>query len=280
MRSPPRFDRPVPGRSRSLLCGRRESVLTRPRARSAGPSEVPRLGVEIGWDAERCTRRPQIARRLRTARRWPPKRCRMIGLGAPIARPVVRDPGCFQTQDMRRSRGVREPGGLVGHGRDDLDRFWRRPTVREQPGAWSTGSERPRSPTSRHSSHSAAIAWVTGRHARRRHPPPAHLPAVPPSGRRSPTGPRVRRGAISSPQSGRRHVGTIDLLVVDPASEPDAVSASLIEECLRSAANKGCASVEAPQPDDPAEHPRWERQGFVDGQPGLRRDVDPAGRRR
>ena len=76
------------------------------------------------------------------------------------------------------------------------------------------------------------------------------------------------------------YVGTIDLLVVDPASEPDAVSDSLIEECLRSAANKGCASVEAPQPDDPAEHTRWERQGFVDGEPGLRRTVDPAGRRR
>jgi hypothetical protein len=76
------------------------------------------------------------------------------------------------------------------------------------------------------------------------------------------------------------YVGTIDLLVVDPTGEPDAVSDSLIEECLRSAANKGCASVEAPQPDDPAEHPRWERQGFVDEQPVLRRIVDPAGRRR
>ena len=76
------------------------------------------------------------------------------------------------------------------------------------------------------------------------------------------------------------YVGTIDLLVVDPTSEPDAVSDSLIEECLRSAANKGCASVEAPPPDDPAEHKRWERQGFVDGEPGLRRAVDPAGRRR
>lgn len=76
------------------------------------------------------------------------------------------------------------------------------------------------------------------------------------------------------------YVGTIDLLVVDPASEPDAVSDSLIEECLRSAANKGCASVEAPQPDDPAELPRWARQGFTNEQPVLRRDVDPAGRRR
>ena len=76
------------------------------------------------------------------------------------------------------------------------------------------------------------------------------------------------------------YVGTIDLLAVDPAGEPDAVSDSLIEECLRSAANKGCASVEAPQPDDPAESVRWERQGFVDEQPVLRRVVDPAGRRR
>jgi hypothetical protein len=75
------------------------------------------------------------------------------------------------------------------------------------------------------------------------------------------------------------YVGTIDLLVVDPASEPDAVTESLIEECLRSAGNKGCASVEAPQPDDPAEHARWVRQGFVDEQPVLRRAVDPTGRR-
>jgi hypothetical protein len=76
------------------------------------------------------------------------------------------------------------------------------------------------------------------------------------------------------------YVGTIDLLVVDPASEPDAVTASLIEECLRSAANKGCASVEAPQPDDPAEQKRWKRQGFKEDAPVLRHVVDPAGRRR
>jgi hypothetical protein len=44
----------------------------------------------------------------------------MIGPGAPIARPVVRDPGRFQTHHVRDSREVREPGGLVGHGRDDL----------------------------------------------------------------------------------------------------------------------------------------------------------------
>ena len=76
------------------------------------------------------------------------------------------------------------------------------------------------------------------------------------------------------------YVGTIDLLVVDPTGEPDAVSDSLIEECLRSAGNKGCASVEAPQPEDPAEQKRWKRQGFKDDKPVLRRTVDPAGRRR
>ena len=72
------------------------------------------------------------------------------------------------------------------------------------------------------------------------------------------------------------YVGTIDLLVVDPTSEPDAVSDSLIEECLRSAGNKGCASVEAPQPDDPAEHPRWERQGFAETGPHIARSVAAA----
>src|SRR5512146_2766660 len=43
----------------------------------------------------------------------------MIERGASIARPVVRDPGCLLTQVMRPSRVVREPGGLVGSGRDD-----------------------------------------------------------------------------------------------------------------------------------------------------------------
>ena len=76
------------------------------------------------------------------------------------------------------------------------------------------------------------------------------------------------------------YVGVIDLLVVDPAGAPDAVSASLIEDCLKSAGNKGCASVEAPQPEGPAELKRWKRQGFKDEQPVLRRAVDPAGRRR
>jgi Acetyltransferase (GNAT) family len=58
------------------------------------------------------------------------------------------------------------------------------------------------------------------------------------------------------------YVGTIDLLVVDPSAEVDVVTELLVEEAVRSAANKGCASVEAPQPDDPSEQARWASLGF------------------
>jgi GNAT superfamily N-acetyltransferase len=75
------------------------------------------------------------------------------------------------------------------------------------------------------------------------------------------------------------YVGTIDLLVVDPTVELDEVTAALIEEALRSASNKGCATVEAPRPEDPAERTRWERQGFTDQGPHIGRAVAPAGPR-
>jgi len=76
------------------------------------------------------------------------------------------------------------------------------------------------------------------------------------------------------------YVGTIDLLVLDPASEPEAVAASLIEECVRSAANKGCVAVEVAQPDVPADRARWKRLKFTEQGTYLRRSVAPAGRRR
>ena len=59
------------------------------------------------------------------------------------------------------------------------------------------------------------------------------------------------------------YVGTIDLLVVDPSVEVDVVTELLVEEAVRSAANKGCATVEAPQPDEPAEQAQWARLGFA-----------------
>jgi GNAT superfamily N-acetyltransferase len=73
------------------------------------------------------------------------------------------------------------------------------------------------------------------------------------------------------------YVGTIDLLVVDPSAEVDAVTDLLVEEAVRSAANKGCATVEAPQPGDPAERARWERLGFTPLDRRLGRVVAAAG---
>jgi hypothetical protein len=73
------------------------------------------------------------------------------------------------------------------------------------------------------------------------------------------------------------YVGTIDLLVVDPTADADDVTESLVEEALRSAANKGCATVEAPQPESPAERTRWERLGFEPQGPRIGRAVALAG---
>jgi GNAT superfamily N-acetyltransferase len=77
-------------------------------------------------------------------------------------------------------------------------------------------------------------------------------------------------------------VGTVDLLVVDPRHDADQVTQALIEEVLRSARNKGCVAVEAPQPDDPDERARWDRLGFGGSGPRIERRVaaDTASARR
>ncbi|MBF8289353.1 MAG: N-acetyltransferase protein [Chloroflexi bacterium] len=73
------------------------------------------------------------------------------------------------------------------------------------------------------------------------------------------------------------YVGTIDLLVVAPSADADAVTEALLVEILRSAANKGCASIEAPRPDDPGERIRWEHEGFAELGPRMGRPLAPAG---
>jgi len=73
------------------------------------------------------------------------------------------------------------------------------------------------------------------------------------------------------------YVGTIDLLVVDPGADVDEVTDLLIEEAVRSAANKGCATVEAPQPSAIRERARWERLGFTPQDRRLARSVAAAG---
>jgi GNAT superfamily N-acetyltransferase len=77
------------------------------------------------------------------------------------------------------------------------------------------------------------------------------------------------------------YVGSVDLLVVDPAHDVDRVTAALLEELLRSAQNKGCTIVEAARPDDPEARARWAGLGFVDGPPLVTRSVAaPAAARR
>ncbi|MEO5966187.1 MAG: GNAT family N-acetyltransferase [Candidatus Limnocylindrales bacterium] len=73
------------------------------------------------------------------------------------------------------------------------------------------------------------------------------------------------------------YVGTVDLLVVAPDHDADRVTDALLEDLLRSASNKGCSTVEAAQPSDPADLARLERAGFASAGVTLRRPVAAAG---
>ena len=73
------------------------------------------------------------------------------------------------------------------------------------------------------------------------------------------------------------YVGTVDFLVVAPDHDADRVTESLLEELLRSASNKGCSTVEASVPSDPADLARLERAGFAPAGVTLRRPVLAAG---
>ncbi len=73
------------------------------------------------------------------------------------------------------------------------------------------------------------------------------------------------------------YVGTVDLLVVAPDHDADRVTDALLEELLRSASNKGCSTVEAAEPSDPADLARLERAGFASAGVMLRHPVAAAG---
>jgi GNAT superfamily N-acetyltransferase len=73
------------------------------------------------------------------------------------------------------------------------------------------------------------------------------------------------------------YVGTVDLLVVDPAHDAQRLTEALLEELLRSASNKGCTVVEAVRPEDPATLTNWERMGFAPAGPLIQRTVTAAG---
>jgi hypothetical protein len=212
----------------------------------------------------------------------------MIGTGAPIARPVVRRPGSFQAHYSVAPVRFGDTGPRIGP--------WQGLLTRSSSKQASSGSEG----AARRVEYSVRTARITDIErlvalsgdqlaAGGSSPLDAadllrqlvflpHATVLVAERRRDIVGGAVL--AIRPSVRAGGYVGTIDLLVVDPAGEPEAVAASLIEECVRSAANKGCAAVEAPQPDDPAERARWERREFNDTGSYLRRPVAPAGRRR
>jgi hypothetical protein len=72
-------------------------------------------------------------------------------------------------------------------------------------------------------------------------------------------------------------VGVLDLLAVGDAHDADRVTELLLEEVVKSARNKGCSAVQAPQPESPTERARWAKLGFHDAGPQMERDVAPAG---
>jgi predicted N-acetyltransferase YhbS len=76
------------------------------------------------------------------------------------------------------------------------------------------------------------------------------------------------------------YVGTVDFLVVAPDHDSNRVTDALVEELLRSAGNKGCSTVEAAVPSDPASLARLERAGFAPAGPTLRRPLSAAGQTR
>ena len=75
-------------------------------------------------------------------------------------------------------------------------------------------------------------------------------------------------------------VGTLDLIVVDPATDVERILDSLLEEVIRSARNKGCVVVEAGRPPDAAGLERFGRLGFVEAGARLERRVNVAGSER
>jgi len=74
-------------------------------------------------------------------------------------------------------------------------------------------------------------------------------------------------------------VGSIDVLVVDPASPAAPVREDLVDELLRSGRNKGCVAIEAATPSDPADRDRWLERGFAEAAPRVVRSVPPVGGR-
>ena len=246
------------------------------RDRSTGPSQ------DVGGGEWRYVRDGDADIRARAARRCPPKRCRIIGIGDPNAIPVGRTP------DARREPHVRRRGRVAGPG----------PTKGSE-----VPVEGPESPScevttfgveylvraARVTDIDRLVALSDGMVGGDRtsgtldaadllrqlvYLPQASIfvaetHRVVVGGAVLALRPSVRAGGF---------VGTIDLMVVDPDHDTDRVTEALLEEAVRSASNKGCTVVEAARPDSPAAFDRWASQGFSAAGPRIQRPVVAAGR--
>jgi hypothetical protein len=192
----------------------------------------------------------------------------MIGIGAPIAIPVVRHPGWLQSD---RTLAPARFGGppRIGSAPSDPGSKHRLVEYRVRP-ARITDVDRLVALSGDRMGHRVP-GQLDAADVLRQLVFLPHASVIVAEQRREIAGGAVL--AIRPSVRAGGYVGTIDLLVTDPDSDVDAVTDLLIEEAVRSAANKGCASVEVPQPEDPAERARWERLGFSPQDQRLGRPV-------
>jgi len=200
----------------------------------------------------------------------PPKRCRIICIGGPIATPTQRDPGVAAEPTARHPARPRwNRCGSIG---TDVTIATAGPTRWHQP-AWNIWFEPHASPISIGSSDASGALAPADLLRQLVYLPQASIFVA--EIRREVVGgavlalrPSVRAGGF---------VGTVDFLVVDPDHDADRVTDALIEEVIRSARNKGCSVVEAALSKDPAERTRWARHGFVETGPRTERQVAAVG---
>ena len=219
-------------------------------------SPGPWLGLAVG---RRCGAGDGATAGPRAARRWPPKRCRILAIGASIAtsgrrapaggcRAVRRSPPEARSRSPGRSRSSPVADASVAHPREvapvsvDYQVRAARITDIDRLVALCAGT--------------SSMDDGDGPARRARPPPPARLPAAG-ERRSSPRSARDDRRRRRSSRSGRRSAPA-------GSSAPSTSSCrsrrhdvgrrrptSLIEEVLRSARNKGCASRRGGPPDRP-----------------------------
>ena len=225
-----------------------------------------RRSTDPGRAAVRDGRRRRIP--ARAARRWPPKRCRIIGIGDRMqyrsaatraslerlslaARGGSRAPVSISVERRVAGPMVRRPCEVGPVGVEYLVRAARITDI-DRLVALSDGVVR--CVRARGPARTRPICSASSSTCRRRASSSPRRGATSSVARSSPSGRRSAPAATSARSTSWSSIPTHDV---------DRVTEALLEEVLRSASNKGCTVVEAPLPDDPAARTRWERHGFV-----------------